>query len=137
MKWRRAIPALFFTAACAVGWCATTGPLPPTPPKAKLRHRAVTQTTQGAGALALLAKPKIVLPPTKTLSWAWSPSDGNGWSNITFLVCSNNTLTVPRSNWPIIALSLTNSFSITVNPSVPAAFFTVVSSNTVTGLVSE
>lgn len=111
--------------------------LPPTPIKRRHQRARFSKTTQGAGALALITQPKVASPRTATLAWDWAPDASNQWTDTVFLVCSNGSLNAPRTDWPVYAVSFTNSIPLTINPSVPAAFFTVFASNQVTHLVSQ
>lgn len=111
--------------------------LPPSPPKAKKLHRPIVETTQGAGAAKLIARVNIVIPPSKSLVWDYSPNADNPWSNVVFVVRSSSTLGVPRTNWPVVAITPTNQWDFEINPNVSAAFFVVSTSNTITHLVSE
>jgi len=113
--------------------------LPPTPPISHRPHKSAA-VHQGAGAAKLIAKavPKVskVTIKTRSMVWDWTPNTGNPWSNMVFVVVSNTVPSTPRSAWPVYAVVTTNSCPLTINPSVPQAFFFVFASNTVTGYVS-
>lgn len=111
--------------------------LPPMPLKGRYRPVRLSKTTQGAGALALITHPRTLTPLSSRLTWEWTPDVFNRWTDTVFLVCSNGSLTIPRTDWPVFVVSSTNSIPLTVNPSVPAAFFTVFASNQISGIVSQ
>ena len=120
-----------FIGLLALVCLAATSP-PPLPQTPKL-HRHAQGVTQGAGAAALIAK--VVLPPPATLRWVWTPNADNGWSNVVFVVLTSGNVTA--KNWTLAGVAATNAFPVVINRTVPAEFFAVVASNTVTHLVNE
>lgn len=112
--------------------------LPPTPRK---RHKAITETTAGAGAAKLVAKavvPQVVVPDySRLLYWNWQESSGNYWTNTIFLIKRNSNLKDPVGAWDVISWTPTNYWLFYINLDNPTMFFHVTASNTVTHLVSE
>ena len=121
-----------FIGALALVCLAATSP-PPLPHTPASHYRHAQGVTQGAGAQALIAK--IALPPSATLTWRWTPNPGNDWSNVVFVVLTSGNVTA--KNWTLAGVAATNAFPVVINRTVPAEFFAVVASNTVTHLVNE
>ena len=98
---------------------------------------------QGAGAAALIArrpiaKPKLQLAvPSHSLVWDWTPDDNNPASNVVFLVESTNVLVTTRSNWPVVAVTSTNTWPLIIDKAQPSVFFIVQASNVISGAVSQ
>ena len=122
----------------ALGFVPLAVEMPPMPP---VNHKSAA-VHQGAGAQALLSglkaqsKPKLAPLTGRTLVWDWTPDASNSWKQVVFVVRSNNSLANPRLTWPVMVIVRTNSLPITINKSIPAAFFTVQASNTITKRVS-
>ena len=124
------LPFVLLGLACVAAMLPPLPPTPATPKKHKVSAAAIT--TKGAGAQALLIKPHFVVPPTKALVWDWKLDASNDWTNIVFLVRSSPDL----KSWTFAGVATTNRWSFLIDPSVPAAFFSVIASNTVSHLVS-
>ncbi len=104
------------------------------PPIPKKRHRPITETTQGAGALKLIERPRKTVTRHLALTWTWKPDADNPASNVVFLVHSGS-LSAPVKSWPVVAVTTTDYWRITTGPT--SAFFFVSASNTASRLVSD
>ncbi len=74
---------------------------------------------------------ELVVLPTPHLQWSWPYSA----SNVVFNIYSATNLAAPHSAWTIIGTTASTSFPITLT--LPAQYFFVVASNTVTSAVSS
>lgn len=79
-----------------------------------------------------LTLPKLVIVPTGTLSWQWSPDSNNPMSNVVFRVYQTPDLKQPLA---VVAVVSTNVYPFF--RSTPMQYFSVQPSNTVTHLVPE
>ena len=108
----------------------------PAPPK----PRKVLASPKGAELAASLAKVAapaaiIVVPPAmKVLAWDWTPDTNNPASNVVFILRQSQDLTVSPTNWPVLAVTATNRWPITLSNRM--MFYRCWSSNIVTHEVS-
>ena len=88
-----------------------------------------------ATAAIIFTLPRSSAPPRQlALAWDYSPNADNPSSNVVFLIRATTNLTLPAAHWPIAAIAHSNRWPF--SPTLPQCFFTVQSSNTVTGLTS-
>ena len=132
---------------CATG-LAMVPPMPPIP-KARVRHKPAA-VERGAGAKALIAKPKtvaraaasslistnIVVTYQRALKWDIVTDAQNPASNLVFIVRSSSDLRTPASRWPVAGIAQGNLWPFTINTNAPAKWFFVQTSNTVDHTVS-
>lgn len=82
------------------------------------------------------AAPGAIILNNRTLTWTWTWDTNNPASNIVFVVHSSPSLSTICTNWPVIAVCTTNGWPFVLSQSVPAMFYHVQTSNTVSGLAS-
>ena len=108
----------------------------PLPPKVK----TVLQSPKGAEFSRSLAKapvaPSVVVTfQKKLLKWDYIGTTNNPASNVVFIIRQTTDLTLfPATNWPILTITQTNSWPITLSNSM--CFYRAWSSNFVTGAIS-
>lgn len=105
-------------------------------------HKAAITTaaalTLATGAV-LLTRQSAVQTESRRLVWDWTPTPGNDWGNVVFIVreCKTNRVATPSTNWPCVAVVQTNSWRFDIDKSATAVWFAVQASNTVTGDISD
>jgi hypothetical protein len=109
------------------------------PPVLRLPHGPIESPKGKEQRLAIRvapAAPRAVIVNNRVLLWDWSPNADNPATNVVFVVHSSTSLATPVTTWPTIAVCTTNGWPFVLSQSVPAMFYHVQTSNTVSGLAS-
>jgi hypothetical protein len=106
-----------FTLACLAGLLVTQGAtstqVPPMPPE---KRKSIKAATQGSGALALIAKPKIAIAPLPTTNtFAWKYPSGINPSNYWWDVQAS----VDFQNWSTVVTNASGASEVTVKKTDP------------------